>query len=519
MKNLRIIIVLYLFHLSGLAWDELSWGTLFIPNYDTAWLLLLAGFIPALIPLASVIIFISMLLNIGDGLLVYFMNRKLYLGLDWLLIRNFFQYLEMNYGSASYLIILGLCIVLGLLLYGSFVLLRNLRDDLAGLKRSTLACLAFAILIAGHEIHHCCYPNKSMIERQLAKALRSFSHRETLLGFSESLAVQKAKTEPLLANHQLPRKPQIFIFILESYGLNAFDLSQELEKRWSQLGEQFRHRAYHYGSGVIASPVFGGQSWMAFASINCGVFVDNQIKFKAVFRSSLLCLPHLFNRHGYHTMEVKPGTKFGLLAEEKETYKFQSSVIAEDLGYRGPYFGWGGIPDEYTIRYVFDHIISKKEDKKPWFVEFFLLASHTPWNGRLPLFGTRLDILEHHGTGLKKSFWQPESKVDDAYIASLIYDLDVISFAIENYLSQDDLVIVLGDHPPHGVIPSKRVGNFVPLHIISPFPLSNSTFLGDGLIPSSKSSVLAAEGFPQFLIELLSTPLQTSSLSERSSGM
>ena len=60
-------------------------------------------------------------------------------------------------------------------------------------------------------------------------------------------------------------------------------------------------------SGFLTSPTVGGGSWLAYASLLSGTWVDNQRRYEALGASDRLRLTGAFQRAGWHTVALMPG--------------------------------------------------------------------------------------------------------------------------------------------------------------------------------------------------------------------
>lgn len=75
----------------------------------------------------------------------------------------------------------------------------------------------------------------------------------------------------------------------------------------------------------------------------------------------------LFARHGFRTVAAMPGLKKRW--PEGAFYGFDRIYDAQQLNYRGTWFGWFGIPDEYTLAKV-DALEVSRSNRPPLFVSF-----------------------------------------------------------------------------------------------------------------------------------------------------
>ncbi|MBQ1203099.1 MAG: sulfatase, partial [Loktanella sp.] len=101
----------------------------------------------------------------------------------------------------------------------------------------------------------------------------------------------------------------VFIFI-ESYGRASFDNPLYIPTHQATLEAAEAELATIDGiamrSGWMTAPMTGGQSWLAHASIASGLWISNQIRYRALLASPRKTLFELATEAGYHTTTVVP---------------------------------------------------------------------------------------------------------------------------------------------------------------------------------------------------------------------
>jgi hypothetical protein len=238
-------------------------------------------------------------------------------------------------------------------------------------------------------------------------------------------------------------------------------------------------------SGLMESPSRGGQSWLAHGTLMSGARLGDQGLYNLMLTSGRQSLARYFSRAGYRTLAVMPALSRPW--PEGEFWGFEKIWRAEDMGYAGPHFGWAAIPDQYTLDFI--HRKETRQRDRPLFVEYALISSHGPWEPLPPL----LDDWESLGDGsvFKKtnppeqsSAYQPMwSDITRRYVDSVDYTLKTLQEYVTRYVTDDSLIIILGDHQPAPLITGEGASRSVPVHIISRDPELLAPFEEWGFIP------------------------------------
>ena len=233
---------------------------------------------------------------------------------------------------------------------------------------------------------------------------------------------------------------------------------------------QLRADGYASQSAFLTSPTFGGLSWLAHSTFQTGLWVDRQPLYSKVIRSDRFTLSEAFGRAGWRTVSVVPsntepwsfGTSF---------YHFDTLLDANNVGYRGPTFGYARIPDQYTWKHFADHELAA--DHQPVMAEIDLVSSHTPWAPLPELVpwsrigdGSVFEPQPAQGESAT-TVWQDPKRVRQAYAQSMRYSLGAM-FAFLHESDDPNLVlVVLGDHQPATIVSGQGAGHDVPISIIS----------------------------------------------------
>ncbi len=305
----------------------------------------------------------------------------------------------------------------------------------------------------------------------------------------------------------------VFLIFLESYGVTLIEDAHHFDAigpRFRALEESLRQAKYHFASSQIYSPTFGGGSWRAHATFLSGFHVDSEHLYDALLASDRETLVSVLSGHGYRTVAAEPGIKW--YWPDGEFYGFDRIYAFDDLGYEGPPMGWWKIPDQFTMYRLYQDEIQGAQ--KPLFAKFSLIMSHIPYFP-IPEYvqdWSRFD----DGTAFRGSL---DSVAHDAYrdlrelstwyVEAFRYELDILEGFLLDYVPENSLVIVVGDHQPPKLVTHNNDSWAVPMHVFSKRPELVQAFaaLGfrEGLVPLHPTSFTMA-GFLSGFLEIYDEP-------------
>lgn len=255
----------------------------------------------------------------------------------------------------------------------------------------------------------------------------------------------------------------VTIVFVESYGAAALDdpgLSNTILPLLDGAGRRLAAAGIALRSGRIASPVRGGQSWLAHGTVLTGLPLSSQPLYAMALSARRTTLAHLFARAGYATVAVVPAVRRAW--PEGAVLGFDRIVDASGLGYAGPDYGWGGIPDQYTLS-ALDRVLP---DGRPVFAQVVLVSSHGPWRPVPPLIADWDEVAEG-GIYLTAERHPDGADMREDYAAALGYSLASVFDWIERRVEDGGLVVVLGDHQPAPLITGPDASFVVPVHAAS----------------------------------------------------
>jgi hypothetical protein len=125
--------------------------------------------------------------------------------------------------------------------------------------------------------------------------------------------------------------------MIESYGSVVFSqprYRQAMESTMDKFGRTLARHGFEAVSSALLSPTYGGASWLAHATLEFGVRVDNDLEQAALLRSSLEPMAALFRKNGYRTVSVMPGTRFAF--PQGAAFGYEQVYYAWHFDYQGP---------------------------------------------------------------------------------------------------------------------------------------------------------------------------------------
>lgn len=372
------------------------------------------------------------------------------------------------------LVVLLMLAVLGLLaglLYRGLITIAQTR----GRSRHTLILLTLGSLVVGLVLLFKAGPGSEGATVN-ARVVPEFRQRVTSL--LASIKDQKDFIEELQSDtvldvseptfSSLQGRDVILVFV-ESYGrgyLDAERFAAGARQRLTATQSTLEEAGLKSRSGWLASPVRGGRSWLAQATLQSGLEIDNQARFDRLISTDRVSISGLFQRAGWHTIGVMPAIQ--LAWPEGVWYGYESLHVNADMGFAGERFGYVTMPDQYTLSYFEQSL--RHESEQPVMATLALISTHAPWTP-LPRKvdwdnigdGAIFDGSHRFGEPIS---WKYRDQVQDMYALSFDYTLDVLGEYAARF-ADDALIIVVGDHQPPPVINGWGASADVPIHFIS----------------------------------------------------
>ena len=123
-------------------------------------------------------------------------------------------------------------------------------------------------------------------------------HSMSAQGFSA--AQLKAEPLPSVTNplDKLNGVP-VYLFVVESYGHTVYADPRHFhhfQPMAAEFEEMLKGQGFEVVSNYLRSPTYGGESWLAFSTLESGVRVDNQLSYTYLLNSTVKPLARYFNQ-------------------------------------------------------------------------------------------------------------------------------------------------------------------------------------------------------------------------------
>ena len=432
---------------------------------------------------------------------------------DWVLLGNAREFVEGSFGSAGAIgaAVAAVVLVVVVVVATALAMLRVARvagrhrpaaaRAVAVLSVAWVACLALGaqlvapVPVASRSAAALAYEKASQVPASLRDE-RVFAAQ------AADDAFRATPPDELLTG--LRGKDVVLTFV-ESYGRSAVE-----DPRYAPVIDPLldagtaRLAAAGYGarSGWLTSPVAGGGSWMAHATLHSGVKIDNQNRYRSLVTSDRTTLGSAFHQAGFETTSVMPATTRAW--PEGAFFGIDRVHDGPSLGYRGPGFSFSPMPDQYALS-AFERLEHGRTDRGPEFAQVELTSSHVPWTpypkpvawdavGDGSVFAPQVE-----GAEPTDEVWKDDDRVRAVYRDSTAYSLDTLISYVEKYGDDNLVLIFLGDHQPQTLITGDGASHDVPITIVAKDPAVLDRISGwgwePGLRPSPQAPVWPMESF------------------------
>ncbi len=353
-------------------------------------------------------------------------------------------------------------------------------------------------------------------------AWRNASYVWDAKGFSNRYLAQITAAQAALprdADLTALRGRNVLLVFVESYGaitLTDPTLAAILNPVRSRFEESARAAGYHVYSSLLNSPITGGGSWMAHATMTAGVRIDTQPLYDVLLTTKAPTLGYFFRDRGYRTVVAMP--RIQQPWPEGAFFSFDTVLNDAAFAYAGMRFSWVTIPDQFVLEKVHAREIAMAD--KPLFIQYVLSSSHLPFDSAPPVIedGRTLGDGSIYDTLAFEEFPPPAQVFDNqrGYVATIRYVLDSISNYLVRRLTDDSLIIVVGDHQPPLTIAAATRNKAVPIHVLSRDPALLEPFrqagYTAGMTPPATVTDVGMESFLSwFLASYTSRPESRSS--------
>lgn len=311
------------------------------------------------------------------------------------------------------------------------------------------------------------------------------------------------------------RGKDVVIAFVESYGRVALEgdgIADGVGRVLREGETALSAGGYTAQSAWLTSPTFGGRSWLAHSTLQSGVWIDSQTAYEQVVASDRLTLARAFADAGWRTVADVPSNTRAW-DEGATFYGYDAQLDANDVGYRGPKFGYARIPDQYTLKHFADTELAG--DHHPVMAEIDLVSSHTPWAPmpQLVPWDAIGDGSVYDGqpaeSGTAASVWRSPRTVQRYYGLSVQYSLAALMSFLQNVDDPDLVVIVLGDHQPASIVSTAGPASHdVPITVIARDPAVFAAIAewgwSPGLRPADAAPVWRMDAFRDRFLDAFS---------------
>jgi hypothetical protein len=231
-----------------------------------------------------------------------------------------------------------------------------------------------------------------------------------------------------------------------------------------------RDAGFHILSHFLDSPITGGRSWLADATLLTGIRVTTQHIYNELVGANKKNLTHELKDAGYYSVLAAPGTT-KTWQQWKSFYFFDDYLVQGDFSYKGPELNFGSMPDQFLLDYARKEIMTH-DTGKPLFLMAILVSSHTPFSvvpAYIPDWNMIGDgsIYYDVKNSYYKNTWLTGGEYPEGYTASVGYVIKVISEFLVKFVHDESLVVIVGDHQPRFPVREKGSSSSVIIHLIS----------------------------------------------------
>ncbi len=299
-------------------------------------------------------------------------------------------------------------------------------------------------------------------------------------------------------------KDVIFAFV-ESYGRTAVedpDHAAAMDATLRTGTTRLAAAGYAAQSGWLTAPTAGGGSWLAHATFQSGLWINNEQRYRTLVSGDRTTLTSAFRSAHWRTVGVEPGLTYAW--PEGRFYGFDKVYDSHTLGYHGPKFSWATMPDQFTL-HAFETLERGRPDRPDLMAEVTFVSSHTPWApipevvdwdriGDGSIYGPMTA-----GAPSPAEVWKDDDRVRTEYRRAVEYSVNSLVSYVERYGDDDLVLVLLGDHQPAPIITGDSASRDVPVSIVTKdrAVLARMTDWGwqDGLKPGPMTPVMRMDAF------------------------
>ncbi|MFW6199448.1 MAG: hypothetical protein ACOC8K_02650 [Gemmatimonadota bacterium] len=340
----------------------------------------------------------------------------------------------------------------------------------------------------------------------------------------------------------------VVLAFIESYGMTVLReprYADVLRPRLEEMGRRMKKAGLALATGSLVAPTQGGQSWFSHGSLLSGLWLDDQLKYDVLLTTRRETLVDDFSRAGYETVALMPAIT--LAWPEGEWFGYDEIYDFNDIDYAGPPLNWVTMPDQFTWSFLQHRILSPDGSdvrtgdregarslpgdshfadpasggihgrRRSVFAEVGLISSHAPWTPILPVLsdwgsigdGSIFAPWENAGER-PDELWRDTERVRDHFALSVDYAVHAMTAYAEQYVDEETLLIVLGDHQPAPLITGEEDDRGVPVHVVSGDPDLVEPFVAwgfrRGALPGMERDAPGMDAFREWFVDAYSGP-------------
>jgi hypothetical protein len=433
-----------------------------------------------------------------DHAMRYYYWRSAALGEDWRLALNLFHFVSAMMSLTTLARLGGGALgLIGVGMAAAFAL-RELQLQAAGWSARRKALVALACLLPALAALGWFGVQRDDTVIQLLSKRVLYNWRA-----SRAEAIRMAPLRSGVADHRyanyakvsLRQKPNFYLLMVEAYGeiLATWDMRPVYEALQARVQARLERAGFHACSAYSAAPVHGGTSWLSIATVQTGILIDRPLPYSALELNGarVPSLAGFFNAQGYQSYALQPGNRARSGLRRLDPFNHHVPVDATAIGYQGPHFGWGHIPDQYSLGVLRERYLAHASE--PRYLFYMGVSTHFPWGEDVPPYVRdwhALDAGTIERTDVDASWPALPGKDEIAtelrrsYFQSVEYEWRLFTELLEAEPSRDIVVMILGDHQPRlESNPPGEVTMNTPLHVLSRDPAFVASFADVGCQP------------------------------------
>ena len=312
-----------------------------------------------------------------------------------------------------------------------------------------------------------------LIQLQAKQVFNNWQRSQLVLATVDALNNTSLQSAARLAETIPVRRPDIFLFEVESYGATLWaddDYAVAREGLMRRVESELATLQLPMLSRFATSPVYGGGSWMSKASALSGMKIETHSTYSAWTKLASR-YPHLIaylNRQGYYTLAIQPAS-----LSVAGLYDYDDVIVRSDLSYNGFFYGFGHVPDQWSLEYAFENHWSR--GPRPRLFHFSAVSTHFAWESPpritedvAALEEPQPSFLETQPYYVELALTVPQGRKRD-YFVTIAYEWELMLEAFRHRIEPGFIALIYGDHQPP-FIAGGRGGNDVAVHVVTDIP-------------------------------------------------